>query len=235
MKFLFINCDKNHERRENIESQFKKYNADFERISATTPDTLNPVKRQLEICCLKSHIKAMKHFIDNVEDDYVIICEDDLCFEFIETFFDCSSFNKIIEKMMKELLPSDAGILQLGCILQGISNKFRNKDIIFKYSNQPTSSTISYLLNKEYAKILVENYSKMNDYFLPTADCFRRGIFTKMPGNFQAYTIKYPIFTYPAGNQSTIGNSKALHISSKTQQKSFLSANKKQIQEIFHD
>ena len=234
MKFLFINSDTNPKRQQNIENEFKKHNVNFERISAITPDTLNPVKRQLEICCLKSHIKAIKHFIDNVEDDYVIICEDDLCFEFIETFFN-SSFNKIIKKIMKELLPSDFGILQLGCILQGISNKFRNKDIVFKYSEQPTSSTISYLVNKEYAKILVENYSKMSDQLLPTADCFRRGIFTKMPGNFQAYTIKYPIFTYPENNISTIGNSQPLHISSKTQQKSFLSANKKEIQEIFHD
>ena len=234
MKFLYINCKENPKRRQNIENEFKKHNVNFERISAITPDTLNPVKRQLEICCLKSHIKAMKHFIDNVEDDYVIICEDDMSFEFIETFFN-SSFKKVIEKIMKELLPSDVGILQLGCILQGISNKFRNKDIIFKYSDQPSSSTISYLLNKEYAKILVENYSKMSQKSWPTADCFRRGIFTKMPGNFQAYTIKFPIFTYPENNISTIGNSQPLHISSKTQQKSFLSANKKEIQEIFHD
>ena len=146
MKFLYINCDTNPKRRQNIENEFKKHNVNFERISAITPDTLNPVKRELEICCLKSHIKAMKHFIDNLEDDYVIICEDDMSFEFIETFFNCS-FNKIIEKIMKDLLESDVGILQLGCILQGISNKFRNKDIIFKYSEQPSSSTIAYLLN----------------------------------------------------------------------------------------
>ena len=40
------------------------------------------LKNAKETACHRSHLKAISEFINNSTDDYAIICEDDLVFEY---------------------------------------------------------------------------------------------------------------------------------------------------------
>ena len=81
----YINMDKSVDRRNNMESRFKKFNINVVRKVAVTPDKINikfhPSAQYLnggEKACAQSHIEIMKDFLTNDTFDYLLIFEDDM-------------------------------------------------------------------------------------------------------------------------------------------------------------
>ena len=83
MKYYYINLENDANRREQIESQFKENNVLFHRVDAFLYNNNEHRTEKIakENACCRSHIKAIFEFIMNSNDDYALICEDDLSFE----------------------------------------------------------------------------------------------------------------------------------------------------------
>ena len=214
MKFYWINVDTQTKRAANMINQFNERKIENTRIDAVKPSIENPTKVDFERCCTFSHLKAIETFLDS-KDDFALICEDDLSFEF-EEFWD-KSLEEIIQNA-----PNNWGIIQLAYILQSIEHKFKDKANYFNYKTLSVSGTLAYIINRKCAKSLVDVFKKRRH--IPTADCFRTGIYASVEyyTSFNSFVYKYPMFTYPDNNDSLIGNSLSLHVASKKQQMQYL-------------
>lgn len=215
MKFFWINCEQHIERRKRMETIFDEKGIENYRVDAFVPKIKTKVN--LERACTISHFLAMSKFLLETDDMFAIICEDDLSFEF-EKYWQMS-LNDIPKKA-----PKDFGIIQLSCILQSIESKFKDKDLFFRYKDSQSSGTLAYLISRHAAGEIVTRMMHHNKLALPRADCFRSGIYTmcdRFCNDVFSYTLKFSIFTYPDENDSTIGNSIPLHVSSKKQQIQF--------------
>lgn len=218
MKYFWINLDSAESRRNTLLKAFTENNiTDHYRVNAY----LSPEKTKsgYENACSRSHIQAITHFLLDTNDEYALICEDDLTFE-LKKYWKTS-----IEDLVANA-PSDWGIIQLGVILQRIEQKFRSKELYFKYMEQPVSSTLAYVIRRPAAIKLINTYLDNNNiYNTSTIDCFRNGIYSRVDKytSYTAYIYKYPPFIYSDENDSIIGNSIDLHKSSKQQLIKYLS------------
>ena len=85
-KVLFINLDSARDRKNYIEKEFSQFNISPIRISAIPHNEINNFLygekpdgvTDKEIACTMSHLKAIKYFIEETNDDNIFICEDDL-------------------------------------------------------------------------------------------------------------------------------------------------------------
>ena len=80
MKYYWINLENADIRRNNILKDFSDNNiTNHYRVNAYP----SPIKhkRHYENACCRSHIQAMTHFLLDTNDEYGLICEDDLTFE----------------------------------------------------------------------------------------------------------------------------------------------------------
>lgn len=211
MRFFWINLDSAVHRRETIEKEFTYNNIEHTRVTAY--QSPNKTKNGYESACTRSHIQAIMHYLLTTNDEYALICEDD-------TTFELKPFWKNSVEYVIDNAPSNWGIIQLATILQGIESKFSDKDLYFKYSEQKTSSTLAYAIKRQCAIKLINLYLENNDiYKTPPLDAFNGGIYDNVDKytEYTTYTYKYPMFIYPDDNDSSIGNSLDLHISSKRQ------------------
>lgn len=89
---LWINLDSETDRKEHMISMLDFYEIPHTRISAIDARGNNDVSDLLvgkfpelitqgELGCTMSHLKAIKHFYENTNLDYIIICEDDIVFD----------------------------------------------------------------------------------------------------------------------------------------------------------
>ncbi len=215
MHFYYINVDSQKVRNQNMIKQFEERNIKYTRIDAIKPEKEQPSKVDYERCCTRSHIKAIETFLKNEDGNHCVICEDDLSFEF-ECFW-----TKPLEEIVKDA-PNNWGVIQIAYILQNIEPKFNGRAKYFNYKDLSVSGTLAYIINRKCALEILNVFIKRN--FLPTADCFRSGIYASVEYNtqFDSYIYKYPMFTYPDNNDSLIGNSIELHVASKKQQIRYL-------------
>jgi len=171
IKYYWINIDKCIDRKEFMENQFKLLNIDNKRISAITPDTISDVIEDKEpyLCgypdCIKnngknckyeystlsSHLKAIREGY-NSNDDFFIICEDDIYLNFKLDF----------EKIIKSL-PPNFDILQMMVISNGHTELFYNQ---FYKNNIPyinyipiTPSAAFYLITHNGARRILDLYT----------------------------------------------------------------------------
>lgn len=80
MKYLWINLDNAVTRRNNLLKEFADNNiTDHYRVNAY--HSVDDTKRSKESACCRSHLQALTHFLLNTNDEYALICEDDLTFE----------------------------------------------------------------------------------------------------------------------------------------------------------
>lgn len=94
MKYYYINLETATERREQLVNEFTNNNiGEFIRVDALPYSNYTNVggrlKNAKETACHRSHLKAISEFINNSTDDYAIICEDDLVFEYSK-FWRCT-------------------------------------------------------------------------------------------------------------------------------------------------
>lgn len=185
-KIYYINLDRSKDRNLYMLKQFKKYNiTNFERVSAT--DYLNTnikdivindtLEKESGLCTTYTHLKTIKKFL-NSDEDYAIICEDDVDFSTSENWTFCwkDIFNNINNKI---------DILQM-CISTRL-----DMDINFHLHNRSfwDFNCTAYFINKKIAKKILDEY--LVDNKINLSNYKYRKIFDKQ--NKDSYqTIRIP-------------------------------------------
>jgi GR25 family glycosyltransferase involved in LPS biosynthesis len=201
----WINLDRSNNRRKNMEYNLKHFTTPNKRIVATDAKLLKDDqlyqkfinygkfnRTKTEYACLHSHLKTIDEF-SNSPYSIALICEDDLSLEYV----------KFWDKKISEIInnaPKDWDIIMLNYVTaQKITE-------LYTYNNNgKISSCVSYIINKNSAKKLINSIKKDNKYILyknifHTADDYIYSL-------LKTYVYKYPYFTYPDINDSTIEES----------------------------
>jgi GR25 family glycosyltransferase involved in LPS biosynthesis len=155
-KVLWINLDSSTERRNYMENLLNSYNIENIRISAINGVDSN--SHDLDICiknpqltnaenaCSCSHLVALRYFIENTEEDKIVIFEDDVSFDFLEYIpFNWSDF---IEK-----LPQNYKIIQLAIIGMNFTIPTKLVEI-----NKSYWSSCAYLITRKAAIEILNEY-----------------------------------------------------------------------------
>ena len=190
-KILWINLDKDIERKKYIEDLFNKYNLKNKRIVGFNGNYYNNFcilnKKNInigEIGCFCSHLKALEYFITSVKDNYCLIAEDDISFEYLKywkkNFWDyinevkefdiiqlsqIYSFNKIRKYKIKyediKVINHERNFYGCGCYL--ITKKGAKKiiDSIPKIDNKYDLRNIKQIIIDSYI------YENLNSYTIP--------------------------------------------------------------------
>ena len=212
MKYYYINLNTATERREQLEIEFTNNNIDeFIRVDALPYSnyiTINgSLKNAKETACHRSHIKAINEFITNSTDDYAIICEDDLVFEYSK-YWRCTP-DELIKKA-----PSDTGIIQLAVIYAQIykqDNPWHKQPDFFNWEAIPhVGSCLAYIITRKCGIELLKYYETLTNKMIIAPADSKLGIYgnVNINTNYIAYTYKYPMFTYRDNNNSQLDNFK---------------------------
>jgi GR25 family glycosyltransferase involved in LPS biosynthesis len=138
-KYYYINLDNRTDRNTHMIRQFDTFNIkNYTRISATKESFG-------AIGCTKSHIIALKKFIDS-GDDICFILEDD--YKFV---IDPEKYNELLQKLEHSKIYWNI-VLLAGNILHSIEHN----DFLRKCLNAQTTS--GYMINKIFARLLLTNY-----------------------------------------------------------------------------
>ncbi|XWV25748.1 glycosyltransferase family 25 [Tupanvirus soda lake] len=201
-KVLWINLDRSRKRALYMEKLLSEYNITNTRIKAIDgvnirdPELNNTcfINRTLtrpENACTCSHLKALKYFVENMEDDYVVVFEDDVSFEFLPLI--PFNWSDLIKK-----LPKDFEVIQLAITHENgnIDNILVKTDPSMKYY-----CSAAYLITKIGAKKLLDRYysKEYNKIILYSQEHVTADSMLLSTGA----TYSIPIFTYLT-SESTI-------------------------------
>lgn len=194
-RVLWINLDKSTRRKLYMEKLLNSHNIIHTRIKAIDGTniydqhlhTLCYINSRLtlaENACTCSHLIALKYFVENMEDDNIIIFEDDVSFEFLEYIpFNWSIFMKN--------LPEKFDIIQLAITYENgyINNLLIKSDPAMKYY-----CSAAYLITKEAAKKILSKYysNKFKKIILHSQEYATADSMISSTGA----TYSIPIFTY---------------------------------------
>jgi GR25 family glycosyltransferase involved in LPS biosynthesis len=198
----WINLERSVNRKKNMENILKDINIPNKRFNAVDGKELNDKeiysnfintkdfnRSKIEYACLLSHLKTIKEFA-NSDYNTALILEDDVSMEY-KKYWD-----KKISQIIKDA-PKDWDIIQLN-----YASIIKLNELYTFNFNGNISCTSAYLINKNGANKLMNLINKENKFILlpntiHTADNY---IFYLL----KTYTYKYPYFTYPTNNDSTI-------------------------------
>jgi hypothetical protein len=107
-------------------------------------------------CCV-SHLKAIRDWYENTEEEYGFFCEDDLSLDTV-TYWEFS-WGDFIKN-----LPNDWQCVQLMCI------RGEFDDIKLRSRYWDDWSATAYILKRTYAKVLIDSYIKEESYHLELSD-----------------------------------------------------------------
>jgi len=130
---------------------YKKYNDEEHKIEGRDLDNLAPKTHRGPVT---SHLKAIKEWYENTDEEYAIFCEDDISFETVEywNFTWNEFFNRLPEGWeCIQLSLTSTHEIYFDKILYKDQNKFRPRDWC-------DWSAVSYLMKRSHAKKIVENY-----------------------------------------------------------------------------
>lgn len=150
--FYFINLEKDLDRKAYIENHLNELNIkNFKRIDAVfeNPNKINANMSNKEVGCSLSHLKAIEEFY-NSSYDICIICEDDA---------DFSNLNNKEFNIEKIITYSENFCLQTSVISRLEDNIMFN----IKQRSFWDFGTSSYIINKKYAKKIIDAYGTFND------------------------------------------------------------------------
>ena len=202
----WINLDRSIDRKNKMENILKQINIQNTRITAVDGSKISDSelynnynnksyefgRSKIEYACLLSHLNTIKEF-SNSNYELALILEDDISLEYVKYW------DKKISEITNEA-PKDWEIIMLNYVA-----KKKLNDIYTLNNNGIISCCGSYLINKAGAKKLMNNLYIDNKFILlanaiHTSDNY-------IYSNLITYTYKYPYFTYPYENDSTIHNS----------------------------
>lgn len=130
---------------------FEKYNDDDHKIIGKDIDILTPKNHRGPVT---SHLKAIKKWYENTDEEYTIFCEDDISFETVQywNFTWEEFFNKLPEDWeCVQLSFSSTHEIYLNRILFEMENKLRPRDWC-------DWSCVAYLMKRSHAKKIIDNY-----------------------------------------------------------------------------
>jgi len=208
-----INLKSREDRLNNIKKEFNKHGVKdytiIEAVDGSSEDLQLLVDNvdytrisNNEVACTLSHLKAIKHWIDNSKSEYAIIAEDDLVLETVNNWQ--WTWNEFLSK-----IDLDYDILQLSIIHRGRINTSLH------YREIRDSSTACYLIKRSWAEKLLNTYTK-ND----------KVVFNKMPSppvaDYLIYhtgiCLAFPLFTYSLDFGSSINEEHVDTIHKKSRQ-----------------
>lgn len=194
----YMTLEESTDRQKSIENQFSEYDIVAHPIIskrfADSDDKLTG-KYLFQLndgtagCCV-SHLKAIKKWYEETQEDYAFFCEDDLSLETVK-YWDFS-WQQFVDK-----LPSDWDVVQL----LTIRNDFDTFELRERYWND--WSATAYIIKREYAKRIIDTYIREDTYHLevPNSDVMpliENILFTVLG---KAYTI--PLFIEENDFEST--------------------------------
>jgi hypothetical protein len=127
------------------EHVYKRYNDDDHIIESDLIDRLSIGSRGP----VTSHLKAIREWYENSDDDVAFFCEDDLSFETVKYW------NFTWEEFYNSL-PDDWGCVQLVWLREG--NDFHRFSIGLRSRCWCDWSACAYLITREHARLLIQNY-----------------------------------------------------------------------------
>lgn len=154
------------DRREILEEQFEKYGIKkpIPIISTKESDSKNIVTGKFldqltpwHTNVTASHLKAIKQWYNNSKTPYALFLEDDVTLETIDYW------NFTWDEFM-EGLPSDWDCIQLTCIKENLY------DVKLRKREWNDWSVTAYLITREYAKRLIDEYNKDEKFTLEIKD-----------------------------------------------------------------
>jgi len=203
----WINLDRSINRRNNMINILKDINIPNKRISAIDgklipqKDLYNNFinenngtfdRTPIEYACLLSHLQTIKEFSESPYE-YALILEDDISLEYLQYW------DKKIYQIIKDA-PTNWDIIMLNYVFNHILT-----DLYTYNKNGKIVCCGSYLINKKGAKKLMDFLYRDGKFRLlknmhHTSDNYIYALLT-------TYTYRYPYFTYPTNNDSTIHES----------------------------
>ena len=196
----WLNLDADVDRREYMEKQFEYWEVDnhtriagydareddaSEHLKGRIPDNVS----QAELGCCMSHLKAIKYFYEETDDDYCMIVEDDVDFSTVKHW-------NFTWKEFISLAPYDWDCLQLTTICTGdIHVKLHHKFI-------NDFSAAVYLITRHHAAKVLKNHMRGNKWKLDNGVKPRAVSEDTILETGKTYTI--PLFLYNLTLGSTI-------------------------------
>jgi hypothetical protein len=159
----YISLEECVDRRNNLIEQFKKYNVTnikgiiSKRFAESDDIVEGKYINQLTggaIGCVVSHLKALKDWYYNTDEDYAFFCEDDISLETVEYW------NFTWDDFINSL-PDDAEYVQLLVI----RDSFKTFGIHEREWDDWAAST-AYIITREYAKKVIDTYCIGDTYKL---------------------------------------------------------------------
>lgn len=157
----YVSLEECTNRRKNLELEFERYGINpnpilSKRFSESNDIITGKYVYQLNDgtkgCCV-SHLKAIKDWYENTDEDYGFFCEDDLSLETVE-YWDFT-WQQFVEN-----IPEDADCVQL----LTIRNQFDTFEIRERYWDDWGAT--AYIMTRDYAKKIIDTYIKENSYHL---------------------------------------------------------------------
>ena len=187
----YVSLEECKDRQENIKKQFAEYGITptailSKRFAETDDEITGKFLDQMNggtTGCVISHLKAIRKWYEETDEDYAFFCEDDLSLETIE-YWDFT-WEEFIE-----IIPEDACCVQLLVIRKD----YETFDLRKRYWDDWAGT--AYIITRDYAKVLVENYCLGEKRFhleLPGS----RNVLTPLVENVLFETLENVCYTIP--------------------------------------
>ena len=159
----YISLEESTERQKNIENQFKRYNINPKAIISKRFSECGDIIMGKYVYglndgtkgCAVSHLKAIKEWYENTDEDYAFFCEDDLSLETVQYW-------NFTWKEFIESLPEDAECVQLLYIRN--DGKIPSLNLVEReFDNWAVTA---YIIKRDYAKKIIDTYCINNSYKL---------------------------------------------------------------------
>ena len=196
----WLNLDADEDRRFYMEEQFKYWNIEnhtriagydareddpSEHLKGKVPDNVSPA----ELGCCMSHLKAIKHFYEETNDEYCMILEDDVDFSTVKHW-------NFTWREFAGYIPYDWDCVQMTTITTGdIHVKLH-----LKFIND--FSAAAYLISRHHASKIIKHHIRGDKYKLDNGVVPRAVSEDVILETGKTYTI--PLFLYNLDFQSTI-------------------------------
>lgn len=204
----YINLDNRKDRDLYIKKQFNHYKIEkYIRIPAYTKDNvkyknnnLNTDMKIEDFATTYSHIYAIKNFLNNTNDEYCLILEDDV---------DLKNLDKIVFNFKEIFIRS-----KYNCIQLSITTREDIRPVFLPHKRSHWDfGCIAYILNRKYAQKIVEKYLPENILLLENFISkryyeYRENIYkNSIPYNENIIygeepVLSWPIFSYKMFNSS---------------------------------
>ena len=201
----YITLEESVERQDNIESQFAKYNiVPKSLVSKRYSESDDIVKGNFvhsmdpgTIGCAVSHLKTIKKWYQETDEDYAFFCEDDLSLETVE------HWNFTWEEFV-ESIPDDADCVQLLRLRENGSYS----DFRIRKREWNDWSVTAYIITREYAKKIIDEHCIGNEYHLDLKGQSCMPLVEYIIFN-HGITYSVPLFVEDSRFKSTFSSSKS--------------------------